>query len=112
MMNFIKKGRFAAMLAAAALVLTGCAATTDTADGGSSEAVTIGATFPVLDAFLQKVADGMQAEADAQGAELTIVAADNKVDTQLSQVENFISQGVDAILVVAVDRLLVYQSFT
>jgi inositol transport system substrate-binding protein len=103
MMNFIKKGRFAAMLAAAALVLTGCAATTDTADGGSSEAVTIGATFPVLDAFLQKVADGMQAEADAQGAELTIVAADNKVDTQLSQVENFISQGVDAILVVAVD---------
>jgi inositol transport system substrate-binding protein len=45
----------------------------------------------------------MQAEADAQGAELTIVAADNKVDTQLSQVENFISQGVDAILVVAVD---------
>lgn len=103
-MKFIKKGRFVAMLAAAALVLTGCAATSDAGtDAGAGDKITIGATFPVLDAFLQKVADGMQAEADAQGAELTIVAADNKVDTQLSQVENFISQGVSAILVVAVD---------
>jgi inositol transport system substrate-binding protein len=101
MKKFNKAGRFVALVAASALVLTGCAATgSGEAEGG---AVKIGATFPVLDAFLQKVADGMQAEADAQGAELTIVAADNKVDTQLSQVENFISQGVDAILVVAVD---------
>ena len=45
----------------------------------------------------------MTKEAKAKGAELTVVAADNKVDTQLSQVENFISQKVDAILVVAVD---------
>ena len=103
-MNFVKKGGLVALVAAAALILTGCAASPsgDNA-GGDSKKITIGATFPVLDAFLQKVADGMQAEADAQGADLTIVAADNKVDTQLSQVENFISQGVDAILVVAVD---------
>jgi inositol transport system substrate-binding protein len=45
----------------------------------------------------------MTAEAEAQGVSIDIVAADNKVDTQLSQVENFIAQGVDAILVVAVD---------
>ena len=102
MKKFNKAGRFVALLAASALVLTGCAATGD-AGAGDAKAVKIGATFPVLDAFLQKVADGMQKEADAQGAELTIVAADNKVDTQLSQVENFISQGVSAILVVAVD---------
>lgn len=103
MKKFGKLSGFVALIAAASLVLSGCAASSDSGSEGSSEAVTIGATFPVLDAFLQKVADGMTAEAEAQGAELTIVAADNKVDTQLSQVENFIAQGVDAILVVAVD---------
>ena len=102
-MNFVKKGGLVALVAAAALILTGCAASPSGDTAGTAKKITIGATFPVLDAFLQKVADGMQKEADAQGATLTIVAADNKVDTQLSQVENFVSQGVDAILVVAVD---------
>jgi inositol transport system substrate-binding protein len=88
-----------AAVAISAIALTGCA---PAGDSGSGD-VKIGATFPVLDAFLQKVADGMTAEAEAQGAAIDIVAADNKVDTQLSQVENFIAQGVDAILVVAVD---------
>ena len=101
-MNFMKKGRIVAAIAATVLAFTACAPAADSGSG-SSDGIKIGATFPVLDAFLQKVADGMQAEADATGSTLTIVAADNKVDTQLSQVENFISQGVDAILVVAVD---------
>ena len=107
MKNFITKGRFVAVMAAAAVALSACATTADPTESGSSapadDTITIGATFPVLDQFLQKVADGMQAAADSAGAELTIVAADNQTDTQLGQVENFISQGVDAILVVAVD---------
>ncbi|MEO0061197.1 MAG: hypothetical protein RL343_815 [Actinomycetota bacterium] len=102
-MNFMKKGRIVAAVAATVLAFTACAPAADSGSGSASSDLKIGASFPNLDAFLQKVADGMQAEADAQGAELTVVAADNKVDTQLSQVENFISQGVDAILVVAVD---------
>ena len=111
MKSFKIKGRFMAVLAASALALTACApaATTTTEESTSAassttaEAITIGATFPVLDQFLQKVADGMQAAADEAGAELTIVSAENQTDTQLGQVENFIAQGVDAILVVAVD---------
>lgn len=35
----------------------------------------IGVTFPILDQFLQGVADGMQARADEAGVELVIVAA-------------------------------------
>lgn len=89
-----------AVVAASALILSGCSATSG--DSGT-KTIKIGATFPVLDAFLQKVADGITKEAKAQGATVDIVAADNKVDTQLSQVENFITQKVDAILVVAVD---------
>jgi inositol transport system substrate-binding protein len=99
MMKLKKLMGAVATVAISAIALTGCA---PAGDSGSGD-VQIGATFPVLDAFLQKVADGMTAEADAQGASIDIVAADNKVDTQLSQVENFIAQGVDAILVVAVD---------
>jgi inositol transport system substrate-binding protein len=101
MKKFTKIGRIVATLAVAAIALSGCAA----ADSGTTDtkAVKIGATFPVLDAFLQKVADGISAEAEAKGATVDIVAADNKVDTQLSQVENFISQKVDAIIVIAVD---------
>lgn len=95
----------------AGVLMAGCSSTdsdpTDTSsptdgDGGSAT-LKIGATFPILDQFLQKVADGMQAEADAQGIELTVVAADEQTDTQLGQVENFIAKGVDAILVVPVD---------
>jgi inositol transport system substrate-binding protein len=102
MKSFNIKGRFVAVLAASALALTACAPS-ESAAPAADDTITIGATFPVLDQFLQKVADGMQAAADAAGAELTIVAADNQTDTQLGQVENFIAQGVDAILVVAVD---------
>jgi inositol transport system substrate-binding protein len=101
MKKFTKIGRVIATLAVAAIALSGCAAA-DSGNGGD-KAVKIGATFPVLDAFLQKVADGISAQAEAKGATVDIVAADNKVDTQLSQVENFISQKVDAIIVIAVD---------
>jgi inositol transport system substrate-binding protein len=63
----------------------------------------IGVTFPILDQFLQTVADGMEAKATELGVTLNIVAAQEKTDVQLGQVENFISQGVDAIIVIPVD---------
>jgi inositol transport system substrate-binding protein len=78
------------------------AASASSAGGGG--AVKIGVTFPILDQFLQTVADGMQAKATELGnVELNIVAAQEKTDVQLGQVENFISQQVDAIIVIPVD---------
>ncbi|HET7727939.1 MAG TPA: sugar ABC transporter substrate-binding protein [Candidatus Limnocylindrales bacterium] len=72
--------------------------------GGGGEDITIGVTFPILDQFLQTVADGMEAKAAEIGnVTLNIVAAEEQTDTQLGQVENFISQGVDAIIVIPVD---------
>ena len=65
--------------------------------------VTIGVTFPILDEFLQGVADAIEKEATALGAKVNIVAANEQTDTQLGQVENFISQGVGAIIVIPVD---------
>lgn len=93
-------------LAVAASMLVACSSSEEAAstdEGSASGAIKIGATFPILDQFLQKVADGMTAKASELGVELEIVAADEKTDVQLGQVENFIAQGVNAIVVVAVD---------
>jgi inositol transport system substrate-binding protein len=70
------------------------------ADG---EVIKIGVTFPILDQFLQTVADGIEARAAEAGVEVTIVAAQEKADVQLGQVENFISQGLDGIIIIPVD---------
>jgi len=67
------------------------------------EPIKLGFTFPILDQFLQTVADAATAKAEELGVELTIVAADEDTATQLGQVENFITEGVDAILVIPVD---------
>ena len=107
-------GRITGMVLVSAMFLGACsspgasgapASAGSAAPGGSPAAgdVTIGVTFPILDQFLQTVADGMQEKADAMGVTLNIVAAQEKTDVQLGQVENFISQQVDAIIVIPVD---------
>jgi inositol transport system substrate-binding protein len=75
--------------------------------GGGAAAqdpIKIGFTFPILDQFLQTVADAAQAKADEVGGiELSIVSAEEDTATQLGQVENFITDEVDAIMVIPVD---------
>jgi len=102
--------KVAAVVVASTAFFTACStpATPSASAGGSESApagktLKIGVTFPILDQFLQKVADGITAEAKVKGVEVTIVAADEKTDVQLGQVENFVSQKVDAILVIPVD---------
>ena len=105
--------RFAALFVVAAVVVGACssgggasapASAAASPGGGGGESLTIGVTFPILDQFLQTVADGMEAKAAELGnVELNIVAAQEKTDVQLGQVENFISQGVDAIVIIPVD---------
>lgn len=89
--------------AAPAVTETQTAAAGDAVKPKDGKVLKIGVTFPILDQFLQKVADGMTARAKENGVELNIVAAQEKTDVQLGQVENFIADKVDAILVVPVD---------
>ena len=104
--------RYVALAFAGALVLSACSTPGSSGSAGASAdgsaaaggELTIGVTFPILDQFLQTVADGMEAKAEELGGvTLNIVAAQEETDTQLGQVENFISQGVDAIIVIPVD---------
>lgn len=69
----------------------------------SGKKLIVGATIAQFDTFLSLMADGMQKEADAAGVQLNTVNAKEDTATQLSQVENFIAQKVDAIIVNPVD---------
>lgn len=106
-MTFQRTGKLASLFMAAMLVVAACSGSTTEseapADGGSGGAITIGAAFPNSDTFLSRVQDGMKAKAEELGVELVITDAKDDVATQLSQVENFISQKVSAIVVVPVD---------
>ena len=75
------------------------------ASGGApaAGAVTLGVAFPNRDTFLSRVQNAITEEAAAKGATATITDAKDDTATQLSQVENFVSQGVSAIIVVPVD---------
>jgi inositol transport system substrate-binding protein len=110
-MDLHRTRRLVGVMLASALIVGACSST-GTSQAPASQAasqaaagkVKIGVTFPILDQFLQTVADGMQAKATEMGnVELNIVAAQEKTDVQLGQVENFISQKVNAIIVIPVD---------
>lgn len=102
-----RMGRLAALMAVGALALSACggAAATPAASGGAPAGdVTLGVAFPNSDTFLSRVQDGMKAEATAKGIKAPVITdAGDDTAKQLSQVENFITQKVSAIIVVPVD---------
>jgi inositol transport system substrate-binding protein len=108
-MDLHRMKRLVVVTLASVLIVGACSSTGTASQAPASQAaggakVKIGVTFPILDQFLQTVADGMQAKATEMGTvDLNIVAAQEKTDVQLGQVENFISQKVDAIIVIPVD---------
>lgn len=92
----------AAIAASVALAVGGCSS--DTTEGSSAaEKVTIGMSITNLDEWLSLLADAVKAEAVKQGVTVQVVSAEADPDTQVSQVENFIARGVDAIIVNPVD---------
>jgi inositol transport system substrate-binding protein len=108
-MGLHRVSRLVVVMLVSVLIVGACSTTGTASQAPASQAagggkVKIGVTFPILDQFLQTVADGMQAKATEMGTvDLNIVAAQEKTDVQLGQVENFISQKVDAIIVIPVD---------
>lgn len=53
--------------------------------------------------FFNQINDGAQQAADAAGVELNIVDGRNDPARQVDAIENFITQGVDGIIVIAID---------
>lgn len=114
MYQWKKRSSLFAVTAVAALGLTGCAGgTTDTATdssaGGDADGtadvcsdLTIGVTPYGMSSFITQGQEGMEAYAEAAGIELRWTSPDYDVATQASQMDNFINQGVDAIIIAPV----------
>jgi inositol transport system substrate-binding protein len=71
----------------------------DTAASG--EPIRIGVSMLFDDRWLTTLRDAMTAVAAEEGVELIMVDSKEDVATQLGQVENFVTQGVDAIVLIA-----------
>ena len=68
-------------------------------DEKGSEKLVIGATMlSMQNEFIVNIADEMQKKADELGVELVSVDAERSALKQVEQVESFIAQGVDAII--------------
>ena len=78
------------------------AAPTEPPSGGAGDKVTIGVTMLFNDLWLTTLRDAMSEYAATQpDVELVMVDSKEDVATQLGQVENFVTQKVDAIVVIA-----------
>jgi len=106
-----------AVTAVAALGLSGCAASgssetesagesSSSGDSGSSSEVctdlTIGVTPYGMSSFITQGQEGMEAYAEANNIELRWTSPDYDIATQASQMDTFINQGVDAIIIAPV----------
>ena len=69
----------------------------------SAFAGTVGVSMANSDTFLTVLRNGIEAYAKEKNQPVTIEIADDDVSKQVSQVQNFIASGVDAIIVNAVD---------
>ena len=99
--------RVMSLIAAVAVALAGC---TRSSGGGSQSGTsgtptkTIGVSIQDLQAqFYEAMRQGMKAEADKYGYSITFTDANRDQNRQTSQVEDFISQRVDAIILTPVD---------
>ncbi|MCC2032608.1 substrate-binding domain-containing protein [Microbacterium allomyrinae] len=99
-MKITRIGAIAAAVGVSALALTGCAAAT--AGGDDDAPLRIGVAVYANSSFITQGHEGVDAYAAANDIDVLWQAADFDVNTQATQVEQLINQGVDAILLAPV----------
>ncbi|MEV5517577.1 multiple monosaccharide ABC transporter substrate-binding protein [Streptomyces flaveolus] len=96
-----------ASAATLALTLTACGQNSEggSDDKGSTEGATIGIAMPTKSSE-RWIADGANVEKElkAKGYKTKLVYGEDDPDQQVSQIENMITQGVDALIVAAIDN--------
>ena len=109
----MNKKKFLALLLTGAMALaalTGCSSTEETPAEGGEEAPAEGGAYKIAliqqhqtNAYQIAITEGAQAKADELGVELSILSADQDAAKQISQIEQCVSEGYDAILFEPVD---------
>jgi inositol transport system substrate-binding protein len=103
---FVKKIQLVAISLVIVALVAACGApaapATQPSSGGADDKITIGVTMKFDDLWLTTLRDAMSEYAATQpNVELVMVDSKEDVATQLAQVENFVTQKVDAIIVIA-----------
>jgi len=88
-----------ALATASVLTLSGCGAGDASAKSG---AITVGVSVYDMSSFITQGKQGMEAYAKANNITLEWNSANNDVSTQANQVDQFVNQHVDAIIIVPV----------
>lgn len=104
-MNIRKKALVGLTLAGLALPLTACGAGDPNAGGGSgsgNQPLRIGVSVYNMSSFITAGKEGMDAYAKANNIQLLWNSANLDVNTQASQLDQYVKAGVDAIVVVPV----------
>lgn len=65
----------------------------------AKEAYEVGFSMPVRDQFMSAMEAAATAEGEAQGIKMTVVDANNNANTQMQNVQTFVSSGCKAIIV-------------
>ncbi|GEC07688.1 sugar ABC transporter substrate-binding protein [Streptomyces spinoverrucosus] len=105
-----RRAALSAVAAAASLALTLTACGQSSEGGseenkGSSEGATVGISMPTKSSE-RWIADGdnVVKNLEAKGFKTQLVFGEDKPDQQVSQIENMIAQGVDALIIAAIDN--------
>lgn len=95
-----------AVAAGTVLALTGCGAGDPNAGGGDAtggpDTITVGVTVYDMSSFITQGKEGMEAYAAANNIDLQWNSAGGDVSTQANQVDQYVSAGVDAIIIIPV----------
>ncbi len=100
MFKLRKVAAFSAMVAAASIALSGCAITQAANDDGGDDEIVIGLAVANQQAdFFNQIRQSVEARAEELG-DVKVIVADAKgdADTQVSQIQDFLTQEVDAII--------------
>ncbi len=73
--------------------------------GAKKKEYYVGVTLLTRDVFYQQLEEGLKEEAKANGITLRVQSAEKDLNTQTSQIENFITQRVDALVICPVDSI-------
>ncbi len=90
----------AAVAGATMIALAGCGA--GDPEAGSADTIVVGVTVYDMSSFITQGKEGMEAYAEANDIQLQWNSASGDVSTQANQVDQYVSAGVDAIIIVPV----------
>jgi ribose transport system substrate-binding protein len=92
------------------LVVAACGRGDDSGGGGGGEAQVALAVSTLQNPFFVSLRDGAQEAADEAGVELLVSDAQDDAQTQADDIQNFITQGVDVIVINPVDSAAIVTS--